>query len=246
MADVSGLTTLGKVVKKAIHRGRLPLSEYKLVFGLCMDGMRDLNLYTVKGERIQWLSMTDTNCINLPSDYLSFIKLGVPIGGRLWSFSYDGSIIAPTTMSNGVETLDATKGEGVSAVQGKFNPDGTSVPYNSSGYNSTGGHNNYNFTFDLENRRLVLDGIDRTQVLLVYKSNGISASGETLLSATYEEALLSFISWKLAVGQKNMSWSQSGKQEYYEECNKLKFLESPPIEAMYDAIYSTYRQGVKR
>ena len=245
--DISGVTSLKKIVLKSIHRKKpIDMSYYKTNFGFAIDAMTQLHLFTVKENRMQWLTMTDTNCVNLPSDYLSFIKLGVPIGGRLWSFSLDNDVIVPTSMENGVETLNSTRGEGVSAVQGKFNPDGTSVPYNNSGYNSTGGHNNYNFGFDLENRRLVLDGIDRSQVLLVYKSNGVSASGETLVPVVYSECIIAFINWKVAEGNGNRAWSDKYEQDYYFRSNEIRFLESPSVEQLYDAIYSTYRQGVKR
>jgi len=243
--DISGLTTLKRISLKCIHRNRLSLSEYKLVFSLAISAMRDLSLFTVKESRMAWLSMDSVNCINLPSDYLSFIKLGVPIGGRLWSFTLDNGIIIPVTVSDGVETLNSDRGEGVSGVQGKFNPDGTRVPY-SSGYNSTGGHNNYNFRFDLENRRLVLDNIDRTQVLLIYKSNGVSASGETLVPVIYEESILAFVEWKRSLGNKEMNWSIKNEESYYQECNKIRFLEMPSIEQLYDSVYASYRQGVKR
>ena len=245
--DISGLTTLKKIVLKSIHRKKpIDMSYYKANFGFAIDAMTQLHLFTVKENRMQWLTMDAVNCVNLPSDYLSFIKLGVPIGGRLWSFSLDNDVIIPTSMENGLETLNSDRGEGVSAVQGKFNPDGTSVPYNNSGYNSTGGHNNYNFGFDLENRRLVLDGIDRSQVLLVYKSNGVSASGDTLVPVVYSEAILSYVNWRRSEGDGNASWMQMYKNEFYEECSKIRFLESPSVEALYDAIYSTYRQTVKR
>ena len=222
------------------------MSEYTQSFGLAVDAMRDLRLFTVKGERVVRLQMDAVNCIQLPQDYLSFMKLCVPIKGRLWTFTYDGTMIIPQTLENGLEALDHDKGEGVSRVQGKFNADGSRNGYSHGMYNNTGGKNNYYFTFDLENRRIVLDCIDRTEVTLFYKSNGISASGQTLVSATYEEAVLAFINWKKAEGERNMSWAQANKQEYLECCNQLKFLESPSLDMLYDAMYSTYRQGVKR
>jgi hypothetical protein len=208
--------------------------------------MRDLKLFTVKGERVVRLQMDAINCIQIPQDYLSFMWLGVPIHGRIWTFTEDNGIIIPQTLTNGTETLNNTKGEGYSRVEGKFNADGSRNGYSKGIYNTTGGKNSYYFKFDLENRRIILDTIVRTEVTLCYKSNGISASGQTLVPVIYEEAIMAFQKWHYNEGIKNMSWAQSGKNEYLEECAKLKFLESPSLEVLYDVIRSSWKMGVKR
>jgi hypothetical protein len=186
------------------------------------------------------------NCVSLPSDFLSLIKIGCAINGRFWSFTNDEGIIIPQTIVNGVPTLNGDLGEGQTRVEGKFNSDGSQAGWSFSAYTSSGGVNNYYLKFDYENRRIILDNIDRGDVILVYKSNGISTSGETLVPVIYEEALLSFIDWKRSLGERNMSWAQKNEQSYYEECHKLQFLESPSLTDLFDVIRSTYSQGIKR
>ena len=232
--DTSGLTTIKRTVLKYLERNRLPMSEYIQVFGLVCSAMRELHLFTVKNSRTIKLKMDAVNCLSLPEDYLSFVKLGVPVQGRLWSFTLDNNIIVPQSLVNGLETLNQDIGEG----QGK------SESY--MGYNTTGGYNDFYMKFDLPNRRIIVNGLPRTECTLVYKSNGVSASGQTLISGTYEEAILAFVNWKRAESERNMSWCQKFEMDYNGECNKLKFLEGPTLDQIYDAIYSTYRIGPKR
>jgi len=244
--DVAGITSLNKVAKKSLLRNTLPHSKYFLIVSLLVDGMRDLNLFTVKGERIARIQMDAVNCISLPNDYLSFLKLGVPYNGRLHTFTLDESMITPMTIVDGIEVLDSTRGEGITRVDGKSNADGTRFVEGQSGYNNTGGKNEFYMKFDLPNRRIIIDGVSRTECTLMYKSNGVSATGGTLIPATYEESLLAWVDWKLSLGNKESAWSDRNEERYYQECNKVNFLESPSVKDLFDAIYSSWKQAVKR
>ena len=233
--DLSGLTTLKDIALKCIHRGKLPMSEYKLIISLIADGMRDLKLFTVKGSNVVRLRMNAINCIDLPEDYLSFLSLSVPYNGRLYTMTEDKMIVSPMTLSNGTDVLNRDKGEGYLT---------TGSVYES--YNATGGHNDFKYHVELNNRRIVIDGIPRSEVTLAYQSNGISQSGATLIPVICEPALLAFVDWMRSKGNKEAGWTERNKEDYLEECSKLKYLESPTLDVLYDVFYSSIKQGVKR
>jgi len=244
--DTAGLITIKQIVLKIIHRGRLQTSDYALIKSLVVDGCKDMMLFTVKGTRTVRLQMSPVNTITLPEDYLSFVDIGMPLNGRFWPMTQDKRIIPPMTITNGVETLDSDKGEGVTRIEGKTNTDGSHVNYSPRGYSQGGGVNIYYYKIEEGNNRICIDGIGRTEVTLVYKSSGVSTSGETLIPSICEESIIYFVKWQMAEAERNMSWSVSHKQNYIEACNKVKFLQSPSLDVLYDVVYSSFKQSVKR
>lgn len=223
---------------KALHRANKPLSKYKLFFSFAIDGYKVLRLYSLKTVETRKMQMTTINTVDLPGDYLEFVSVGVPFKAKLWTFTRDNKLIVTTTDDCGEETLDESKGEGVEVNDNQ----------NVSSYGIKGGRNDYYFTLDEKNSRLILNGFNRTEVILKYISTGINISDVTWIPRIAEEALIAWIHWKEIENNDEAPENKVMRRErrFKEELDVLSFLQGPSIEEIMDMIYSTFRQGVKR
>jgi hypothetical protein len=184
--------------------------------------------------------MTSINTITLPEDYVSFVSLGVPYAGRLWTFTKEGRLIPPVTEEDGEAVLSNDRQEDAVLGDGGF----------IGGYGVSGGRNEYYMRIDQEHNRIILNGFSRTEVLLTYQSTGINISGETYIARMAEEAIIAFVHWKRkqhSINPKFHMWEiREAKGDYDIELEKLKHLQAPTLDEWYDAIYSAWMQAPKR
>lgn len=237
--DYTGITTFKKIAYKYLERSQRPMSDYKRVVGLAIDGYREVQLFHLGTARKITRYMSEINTIDLPDDYMSFISASIKYKGREWILTKDGSLISPTEEVNG-EPVNEDTIEHVYDV----------------GYAVGGGQNDYYYKLEEENRRLIINGFPRTNVTLTYKSTGISMTEETAIPLTAEPAILAYIRWQLAESEAELQSSvrynalsvnaERHKNNYIEETRRLDALRGSTIDEIYDAIYSSYKQAPKR
>lgn len=186
----------------------------------------------------QWLTLTDINTVTLPPDYVSFVAIGIPYLGKLWTFTEYKMLIPPLSEEDGAPALDDDRGEDVAIT------DGGDV----SGYPVTGGRNATYYMLDEEHNRIVINGCDETEVLLYYVSTGLLMNGETYVPRKAEEALIAFVHWKMIQHDRkaNNYDKEAARRDYETEYAKLKHLQASSLEDIYDAIAQTWKQSIKR
>lgn len=236
---VSGLQTLKEVVKKALFQSKKNRTNYWLFFELAIDGYRFMNLHAINEGR-EWKKLTpdSINCVDFPVDFEDFIGIYEPIDGELWPLTRNDSIVMTTTMSGITETQDSTKEEGASILnpleQGAYVAGGT----NPRGY----------YYVDWNNRRIFLNNITATEVVLLYKCSGTRVSDTTYVPNKYIPFLIAFILYEFT--KYDDSFSMSRRQELLitlrDERINLASLESPTMDEYLDAIRSTYYSTAKR
>jgi hypothetical protein len=231
-----GVVTLKQIVKSALWQAKRPPSDYRMFYELAYRGYRELRLHHVQeGVRYAKLTPNSINCVDFPEDLVEFVGIGVPVNGKLVPLTRNDDIVITTTLVGAVETQNSTSGEGVDIIDS-----------NTTGFYAKGGIN-YDgyYKVDWENRRIMLNSVTRTEVILAYVSSGTNAEGETYVPVKYEPALIAYIVWQDSrYDDKRIAIAQYFEQQYNKEILNLD--EGPTLQELLDTWISTYSDLPKR
>jgi|ERR1035441_6223674 hypothetical protein len=227
--DTPRLKTLSRIINETLLESNIDKSQYNRVLSFAIKGIREINLF-YNGSTMQCAKLvTDNNhMVNLPSDYLQFVAIGIPRNGELETFTLDNKLIRTTTQINGVQSLDITQGEGI------VKKDGCEW-----GYGATGGHNDYVYCIDLNLGKIIINSNHlinhetnlpiNKEIQLWYVSSGISISGQTLVSQIVSDALIAYVLYHYTLRGEfkvkgDMVKIDRLKADYDKEISKIKFL----------------------
>ena len=199
-----------------------------------------LRMHHLKTIETIRLRMTEINTIDLPDDYMGFVALGFAENGRMYRMTKDATIVIPTSEDCSVETLDATE-DYEENIQQETDADAV-------GYGVPGGINQYYYKLDLENNRIIIYGPNRTWVTLSYISTGIKLNGETMIPGIAEEAMIAGVHWLAQERDRNipMNIKQDNQRLFEEAIEMMRMAQAPTLDEIFDAVYETYYQSVKR
>jgi len=227
MADSAATRSIKTVVDELLAKTRNSPSERTRWLQLAFDAFRDLRLYVLPETTHVKLDMSSINTVDLPADCLNIVAIGVPKNGKLWTLTQKDEMIKTTTLVGLTETLDSDEGEGVEISNNTV-----------TGYSTVGGINKSGYySVDWEKRRIWLNGFDRTSVVLVYVSSGVSASDLTV-PVVAVPAIENFVLWK------HLFYLMDNKAPYYEQAynsekKKLKHLLGANLQEIKDMIART-------
>jgi hypothetical protein len=236
MAHSSGWISIKNMTKEILLETGRDMGEYKKLMHYVINGVRDLNIYHYDNVKTVKKICNDIGVINFPSDYVSFVSLAMADGGLIWTLTRRDDLIRTTTELNGDETLDSTIGEGVDIDTGT-----------NYGYKTIGGKNDYYYTLEEENNRIIVRPVSTTRTFfLQYITSGIDLDdgNETTIPVKIKEALKYWVLYKEAMnsdsGNKNLVAMY--KNEYREEVSKLRFLQLPTADELRDMVYANYER----
>lgn len=225
-----GVVTLNAIVKNALWQAKRPSSDKARFYEFAYRGYRELRLHHVReGVKLSKLTPDAINCIDFPEDMIDFVGIGVHVNGKLSLLTRNDDIIITTTLVGAVETQDNDSGEDVDIYDS-----------NTDGYYAKGGVN-YDgyYKVDWENRRIMLNSVTRTEVVLAYVSSGTNATGDTYIPVKYEPALIAYIMWQDSrYDDKRIAIAQYYETQYIKEIQNLD--EGPTLQEYLDVLYSTY------
>lgn len=236
MADTSGVVTIKDIVNEYVMLTKTDYG-YPEIYQIACQGIREVNLwYKNDSKRTVKLTMNTNNIVSLPSDYLSFIQVAVPLNGEYYTLTERNSIIETTTESSGAEILDPEYGEGVDVADQIYENYG-STNRNPEGY----------YKLDEAKRRIVFRNLKRSQVFLTYKSSGLSTSEQTVIDAKARPLIEAYIRKKVAYYKDEaISRQQLLRQVYDEERSKLIGLEMPSIFVLEDMFKNEQNQTLRK
>jgi hypothetical protein len=234
--DTSGVQTLKTMVKTIIFESGYTQEDWPYIYQFVIKAVRDIHMFHTDKHKIVKVEVdTQTNTISWPEDYIGMDFLGIPKNGQIWTLTRDNKIIPTTTLVNGQETLDSTAGEGVRENTG-----------GSCGYGSKGGKNELYYTDDQNNRRIIINGINASNVILGYISSGVEDK-DTLIPIKFLECASMYVRWKMNLRQPvNKNDADFFKDLYEQEANKLRAFEDPTLDEIYDALLKVSSQAVQR
>ena len=249
--DTRGVVSLEYVVSLALMDiGDDSLRDYKKFLQYGILGLTDLNLFVSQSVKVAYLTISETKTAELPDDYIEYTKIGYNNGGVISTFSLNNDLMMPHGTDDCGDPVNDNLG---SCGEGRslFAPHYRNGLYIGSLYGGTGGlRSDGYFRIDDEKRQIVFNSeANVDEVILEYKSSGISGDGTTIVRRQFVQALRAYIHWQRI--QYNDKESGSRKRElrdaYYLEFDIVKGLENSfTIEEYLDMVRGTYKQTPKR
>lgn len=235
MSDTSGWVTIKQMTQEILYETDRDRTFYKKCMHYVINAVREINKFHIDNVRTTKVTCNSIGVIDLPTDYIQFVRLSMSYGGVMCPLTRDDSIIRTTTEVNGDETQDSTIGEGVRVDTG-----GDYV------YSTIGAKNDYYYTIDERNSRIVVANLPTRTLFLQYISSGVDLTegNSTTIPVKIKEAIKYYVLYKDALNSDSGNKQLVGiyKQEYNEEISKLEFLELPTAEELEDILYSTYSE----
>ena len=232
-----GAVTLNYIVSSILNkRGDYSIKGRKRLLQFAIEGCREFRLYHMPSMEVEWIKINkDLMTVPLPDQLMQFKAVGIPINGEFWEFT---------------EVDDRIEPQG----QRKLNKDHQEAEFETEhpapNFAYPGGQNEYLYSYDKANRRLVIytaHNID--EVLVVYKSTGINEKGNTYIPVHAIEALKAYVQYQDIDDDPSIAQSEKMRKFQMLEYHKKNMRD---IENMFtpqqflDAIRSGYGQTIKR
>lgn len=230
--------------------GKVALSQ------LAADGYRELvdyGLNTPYSVKVKWLDVTDLNTVNLPHDYINYIKVGVPIGGQLWTLTLNRSVIGPTATTTDCDiSIEQAASESVDTSNydrwyytGHYNQNGE---YIGKMYSYGGGWNSEGyFKEDKANHRFILDSVTANQIVLEYNSSELGR--DTIVPHYAVPAIKRYIDWQVGMADPEAIRGTISYLErlFYDQVMKMRNVQKPfRVDEFWDAYYEDVHGTIKR
>lgn len=222
--------------------------DKKKIKQLIIEGFGDMSMYHLPTVEVQYLYMDDSKSISVPNDYIDYLKVGVPVQGKLKIATEDKSILLPRKFQDGkdVGNLDATNANPSVFFSDHFR----NGKFVGGIYGAAGGKNTVYFRYDHELRQIrFIRDVPRSEVVLEYISSGVTLSGGTNIPRECVLPLQAYVFWNLAEYDSRVPGNikERRKQNYLEEEQKMRsFINTPTAQGYRDALYKSVRQSPKR
>jgi hypothetical protein len=235
---MDALTTLEDIVNSVINRLDEDNSQYERYYQIAIEQLTEFNMLHIKGFNVVELGMDSNHRVKMPDDCMRVLAIGIPYLGRLWNFTQDNNIYRGQSIKNGILSTDSDT------------PDASVVEQSERiGYSARGGVNEFYYTFDYNERKIIISGTPTTNVTIHYISSGISESGVTYLPLEAKNALVDSIIYNSIVNSRIIPDNQKERAErkFAKSIRKLSiFYKTRTIDQIHDAWLKTLRQTAKR
>jgi hypothetical protein len=249
------MVTLRYIVMSTLNRlGIYDLKNYKRFMQICIEGFSEnLSMFHIGNSlEVVYLHMSSAKTVQLPADYIDFVKIGYPIEGKLRVITQHDNILLPRTFDDTSElvgNVGAGDDEGVSNAI-FFNEHFRNGQFIGGLYGLPGGIDVAYFRVDMENRQIVFSGsTPRSEIVLEYLSTGLKPEGGSLIPRECVSPLRSYLLWQMVENDTRIPYNEKErrKREYNEAIEALRFFQNSFSKDDYlRMLYSTARQSPKR
>lgn len=202
------------------------------------------------------LPISDRNTVQLPDDFMDYIKIGIYLNGRMRVFSRDSSLKFDGVEIGGKKGHCEDKGGNSTSNTsnvwvyeyhwGEHYRDGNFV---GEFYSSTSKDNRPLFRVNRRQRRIRLSSdISGDYLALEYKSTGVGFDGNAYIDRVYKSAIYNYLEWRQAIVDRSSPVSRTVMlQGVYEDSLRNAVFRASMFtpEEFLDAIYSTYKSTIK-
>jgi len=236
--DTTAQTTLKEIVYGVLNILNEDNTEYMRYFRILLDVIVDFKIFHIKGVNVVEIQMDDNHRIQLPDDCIRVTAIGIPVDGKMWTFTRENKLYLGQSIKSGVLTTDSDTTDG--------NIEDRDSKY---GYSATGGKNQYYYTIDYTNRTIVISGSPKTMVTIYYISSGISSDTTTYLPIETKNAFQAALIYKSKIYDKTLSLGERQliEKEYRKEVTKLRLSNTMRnIDDIHDSWLKSLRQTIQR
>jgi hypothetical protein len=252
-----GLVTIRYVVASILNRLQdYSFKQYKRLTQLAIEGFsEEFSLYHIKaGSDVVYLHMTPAKTVQLPADFVDYVKIGYPINGKLRVITNNESILLPRTFDDTLEPIGNFYGVaiGEEALSGAvfFSDHWKSGQFVGGMYGLPGGVDDCYYRIDRENRQIVFSGsTPRSEIVLEYMSTGLKSDGSSLIPREVVAPLRAYVLWQMIVNDTRVAANEKDRREraFNEATEALRsFSNAFTADEYLSMLYSTVHQSVKR
>lgn len=245
-----GVTNINYVVMSVLNRLKdYSMRHYSFLEQICIEGYTDLNLWHLDNIEVVYLRMSEAKTVDLPADYVDYLKIGVPMAGKLRVLTNHDKILLPREFADG-EPVGNTDDATVTQDAVYFVDHFRGGQFVGGLYGMPGGIDQAFYRIDREERNIVFSGsIPRAEVVLEYISSGVGLSGTSTIPREAVPALRAFLLWQLIENDSKVSATEKErkKAQYEEQVAALDFFQSAFTADEYRRhVYKHSRQTIKR
>jgi len=236
------------------------MAQYQRFLQFANLGYTDLNLFVTQNVKVAYLKVNDNKTVDLPNDYMDYLKIGVEINGQVWTLTLNDDMLLPRTTDACGEIIPPDLraiGDDVDGTKALIPNFGfyfaahfRNGQYIGERYGIGGGFNMAYFRIDHEKRQIVFDSeLPDGTIILEYKSSGVKADGSTVIPRKVIPALTAYIHWRRLQynDKKPLSQKNNYRELYYIEYEKLQMLENSfTIDEYLDSTYRVVTSTVRR
>jgi hypothetical protein len=251
----AGLVTLRYIIMSTLNRLQdYSLKQYKRYVQLAVECVSEelAPFHSGLGNEVIYLHMSAAKTVNLPADFVDWIKVGTPVNGKLRVLTNHPGILLPRVYDDTglpVGNTDSNDTEGISNCI-FFSDHFRNGQFIGSLFGLPGGIDIAYFRVDYENRQIVFSGTtERSEIVLEYISTGLKADGSSLVPRQLVSPIRNYVLWQSVENDPRVAYNEKErrKREYEESVAALRSLELTPTKDEYlRMIYSTARQSPRR
>ncbi len=216
------------------------MKKYQTYLQFAIRGMRELNLTSATYPKTVFLDMLDNKAINLPSDYVKYLKIGICVNGHILTLGLDDSLCLNDNFSPCGDPLPVAMNNLANANNNGLGLDGFfgfgfGFPFLDGFSNNQfigglfgigGGFNNRGYyKINAEANQIQFTSeVASNQIVLEYISSGITADGSANVPEQAIECLIAFVMWKRAQYKRGGSLNEArdAERQWIIQFNKLR------------------------
>ena len=246
-----GTTTINYVVMSILNRLKdYSMRHYSFLEQILIEGYGDLNLWHLDNIEVVYLRMSEAKTVDVPGDFVDWLKIGVPLHGKLRVLTNNDAILYPRTFADGEPVGNTDDIYGGISENIYFTDHYRDGQFVGGLYGMPGAADQAFYRFDREKRTIVFSGsIPRGEIVLEYISTGIKLQGTTVIPREAIPALRAYGLWQLIEDDPKVGATQKErkKQQYEEQVHALDLFQSAFTADEYRRhVYKHSRQSTKR
>ncbi len=196
-------------------------TQYEKLLQYSILGFQELNFGTINSVKVAYLEMSDINTVKLPSDYVDYYKIGMPIGGEIWNLSINNNILLPRDIDCGEDIRDVIEGGSSISSGYYYTPHYSNGTYNTAVFGISGGFRESYYRIDSARGQIIFSStVPRNEIVLEYKASGISA--QTMVPRTAINVLSAYVYWRRLRGKRRDSERREAEREWKEELSQFR------------------------
>jgi hypothetical protein len=251
---IAGVVSLRHVVMSVLNRMEdYTMRKYYFLMQLAIEGYTTLSLWHLDNIEVVYLTMNPlSKIVSLPADFVDWLKVGIPVGGKLKVLLRHDQILFPRLLDDGVTPIgnaDAPDTTDMSSLV-YFSDHIRSGQFVAGLFGMPGGVSDASYRFDRENRTFVYTGsVTDNYIVLEYISSGVNLTGSTTIPREAEPALRTYLLWQAVENDPRVAYNEKErrKRNHEEELAALDFFQSSFTADEYrQMLWSSSRQTAKR
>lgn len=253
-SNIPGYVTLKQIANFYLSEKNMLSGEHEArILDLLVRGY--LQVVTIYEDKTatEYIDLNSLNIGTLPSDYLMYVRVGLNIGERWWTLTYNPNIVIPSEEECGIRERDTVLSNNNVDSNVQFFPHYVGTTYVSNLYGRRGGHNVGYFKIDRSRWEIIVEGdlvMYNSRILLDYVSTGVRKDGLTKVPLMAIEPLIAWLDWKLKVADRHayhMNEMKEAENQYGIALDEYRKNEYAFTKDDYlDEIYLSRSQTIKR